>query len=78
MTRRPVLAAGFVEEVRKESRPFRFGSGKRCLGSVDAQHLSEDAEVVIQGGRVLHLRHLRTPRTELSGESRRRNAESRP
>jgi hypothetical protein len=34
-----------------------FGSGKRFFGSVDVQHLLEDADVVIQGIRVLHLRY---------------------
>jgi hypothetical protein len=34
-----------------------FGSGKRYFGSVDAQHLLEDPDVVIQGNRVLHLRY---------------------
>jgi hypothetical protein len=34
-----------------------FGSGKRYFGSVDAQHLLEDPDVVIQGSRVLHLRY---------------------
>jgi hypothetical protein len=33
-----------------------FGSGKRYFGSVDAQHLLTDPDVVIQGDRVLHLR----------------------
>jgi hypothetical protein len=31
--------------------------GKRYFGSVDAQHLLEDPDVVIQGNRVLHLRY---------------------
>jgi hypothetical protein len=34
-----------------------FGSGKRYFGSVHAQHLLEDPDVVIQGNRVLHLRY---------------------
>ena len=33
-----------------------FASGKRCSGSVDAQHPQEDPDAVIQGNRVLHLR----------------------
>lgn len=37
--------------------PVVFGSGKRYFGSVDAQHLLEDADVMIQGNRVLHLRY---------------------
>jgi hypothetical protein len=35
-----------------------FGSGKRYFGSVNAQHLLEDPDVVIQGDRVVHLRYL--------------------
>jgi hypothetical protein len=37
--------------------PAVLGSGKRYFGSVDAQHLLEDADTVIQGNRVLHLRY---------------------
>jgi hypothetical protein len=33
-----------------------FGSGKRYFGSVNAQHLLEDPDV-IAGNRVLHLRY---------------------
>jgi hypothetical protein len=33
-----------------------LGAGKRYFGSVHAQHLLEDPDVVIQGNRVLHLR----------------------
>ena len=52
-----VLAAGLVDEVRMDVIPVVFGSGRRYFGSVHAQHLLEDAEVVIQGSRVLHLRY---------------------
>ena len=52
-----VLAAGLVDEVRMDVVPVVFGSGKRYFGSVRAQHLLEDPEVVIQGNRVLHLRY---------------------
>jgi dihydrofolate reductase len=52
-----VLAAGLVDEVRMDVVPVVFGSGKRYFGSVQAQHLLEDPEVVIQGNRVLHLRY---------------------
>ncbi|MFH8452816.1 dihydrofolate reductase family protein [Streptomyces fungicidicus] len=52
-----VLAAGLVDEVRMDVTPVVFGSGKRYFGSVDAQHLLEDPDVVIQGNRVLHLRY---------------------
>lgn len=51
-----VLAAGLVDEVRMDVVPVVFGAGKRFFGSVEAQHLLQDPDVVIQGGRVLHLR----------------------
>lgn len=51
------LAAGLVDEVRMDVVPVVFGSGKRYFGSVDAHHLLEDPDVVIQGNRVLHLRY---------------------
>ena len=44
-----VLAAGLVDEVRMDVVPVVFGSGKRYFGSVDAQQLLEDPDVVIQG-----------------------------
>jgi len=50
-----VLAAGMIDEVRMDVAPVVFGSGKRYFGSVRAQHLLEDPDVVIQGNRVLHL-----------------------
>ena len=37
--------------------PVVFGRGKRYFGALDAQQLLEDADVVIQGRRVLHLRY---------------------
>ncbi|TCP50915.1 dihydrofolate reductase [Tamaricihabitans halophyticus] len=52
-----LLAAGLVDEVRMDVVPVVFGSGKRFFGSVHAQHLLEDPDVVIQGERVLHLRY---------------------
>ena len=52
-----VLAAGLVDEVRMDVAPVVLGSGKRYFGSVDAQHLLEDPDVVLQGNRVLHLRY---------------------
>jgi dihydrofolate reductase len=52
-----VLAAGLVDEVRMDVVPVVFGSGKRYFGSVDAQHLLDDPDLVIQGNRVLHLRY---------------------
>ncbi len=50
-----VFAAGHVDQVRMDVAPVVLGSGKRFFGSVDAQHLLEDPEVVIPGERVLHL-----------------------
>ncbi|MGI5271611.1 dihydrofolate reductase family protein [Nonomuraea sp. CA-218870] len=50
-----MLAAGLVDEVRMDVVPVVLGSGKRYFGSVSAQHLLEDPDVVIQGDRVLHL-----------------------
>ncbi|WBB87937.1 dihydrofolate reductase family protein [Micromonospora sp. WMMC264] len=51
------LAAGLVDEVRMDVVPVVFGSGKRFFGSVDAQHLLEDPDVVLPDERVLHLRY---------------------
>jgi dihydrofolate reductase len=52
-----VLAAGLIDEVRMDVVPVVFGSGKRYFGSVHAQQLLEDPDVVIQGNRVLHQRY---------------------
>jgi dihydrofolate reductase len=52
-----VLAAGLIDEVRMDVVPVVFGSGKRYFGSVHAQHLLEEPDVVLQGNRVLHLRY---------------------
>src|SRR4051795_6228181 len=46
-----VLAAGLVDEVRMDVVPVVFGSGKRYFGSIHAQHLLEDPDVVFQGNR---------------------------
>jgi dihydrofolate reductase len=51
------FALGLVDHVAMDVVPVVFGSGKRYFGSVDAQHLLDDPEVVIQGRRVLHLRY---------------------
>jgi dihydrofolate reductase len=48
---------GLVDEVAMDVVPVVFGSGKRCFGPVDGQHLLEDPDVVIRGDRVLHLRY---------------------
>lgn len=52
-----VFAAGLIDEVRMDVVPVVFGTGKRFFGSVDAQHLLGDPDVVIQGKQVLHLRY---------------------
>lgn len=51
------LALGLVDEVAMDVVPVVFGSGKRYFGPVNGQHLLEDADVVIQADRVLHLRY---------------------
>jgi dihydrofolate reductase len=51
------LALGLVDQVAMDVVPVVFGSGKRYFGSVDAQHLLADPDVVIAGDRVLHLRY---------------------
>ena len=56
VTHRP-KPRGLVDEVRMDVVPVVFGSGKRYFGSLHAQHLLEDPDVVIQGNRVLHLRY---------------------
>ena len=43
-----MLAAGLVDEVAMDVAPVVIGSGKRYFGSVDAQHLLEDPDAVIQ------------------------------
>ncbi|MEU0096275.1 dihydrofolate reductase family protein [Kribbella sp. NPDC006257] len=52
-----LLAAGLIDEVRMDVVPCILGTGKRYFGSVQAQHLLEDPEVIIPGNRVLHLRY---------------------
>jgi dihydrofolate reductase len=52
-----ILAAGLVDEVAMDVAPVVVGAGKRFFGSVDAQHLLEDPDAVVQGTRVLHVRY---------------------
>ena len=52
-----MLAAGLVDEVAMDVAPVVLGTGKRFFGSVAAQHLLEDPDVVIAANRVLHLRY---------------------
>ena len=51
------LALGLVDVVAMDVAPVVLGSGKRYFGPVDGQHLLEDADVVVRGDRVLHLRY---------------------
>jgi dihydrofolate reductase len=51
------FALGLIDEVAMDVVPVVFGSGKRYFGAADGRRLMEDAEVVIQGDRVLHLRY---------------------
>jgi dihydrofolate reductase len=63
-----VLAAGLIDEVRMDVVPVVFGAGKRYFGSVHAQHLLKDPDVVIQGNQVLHLRYrVMSPRSGRPG-----------
>lgn len=51
------FSAGLVDEVAMDVAPVVLGSGKRFFGDVRTHHLLENPHVVIQGDRVLHLRH---------------------
>ena len=51
------LAEGLVDEVAMDVVPVVFGSGRRYFGPVAGQHVFEDADVVVRGDRVLHLRY---------------------
>lgn len=51
------FALGLVDEVAMDVVPVVFGAGKRYFGPVDSQVLLADADVVIQGRRVVHLRY---------------------
>jgi dihydrofolate reductase len=51
------LALGLVDFVAIDVVPVVFGKGKPYFGGIDAQHLLEDPDLVIQGDRVLHLRY---------------------
>jgi dihydrofolate reductase len=52
-----MLAAGLIDEVRMDVVPVVLGSGKPYFGPVNAHHLLEDPDTMIQGNRVLHLRY---------------------
>jgi dihydrofolate reductase len=52
-----VLAAGLVDEIAMDVAPVLLGSGKRYFGTLEAPIPLEDADVVIQGEGVLHLRY---------------------
>jgi dihydrofolate reductase len=51
------LALGLVDYVAMDVVPVVFGSGKRYFGTVDGRLMLEDADIVLQGDRVLHLRY---------------------
>jgi dihydrofolate reductase len=51
------LAAGLVDVVAMDVVPVVFGRGRRYFGPVDRQIMLADADVVIRGDRVLHLRY---------------------
>jgi dihydrofolate reductase len=51
------LVLGLIDVVAMDVVPVVFGSGKRYFGSLDAQYLLDDSDVVIQGRRVIHLRY---------------------
>lgn len=51
------FALGLVDQVAMDVVPVVFGSGRRYFGAVDAQHLLDDPDIVIQGRRVTHLRY---------------------
>ena len=69
-----VLAAGLVDEVRMDVVPVVFGSGKRYFGSVHAQHLLDDPDVVIQANRVASPALSGAPLTVLSGYAKKSTA----
>ena len=52
-----VVAAGLADEIAIDLVPVVFGSGKRYFGTLEGQVVLEDPHVVVQGDRVLHLRH---------------------
>ena len=59
-----VSVDGFVADENDQPGPLfdrltssDVPSDERYVGSIDAQHLLEDPDVVIQGNRVLHLRY---------------------
>lgn len=51
------FALGLVDLVAMDVVPVVFGSGKRYFGDVHARQMLDDADVVIQGRRVVHLRY---------------------
>lgn len=58
-----VIAAGLADEVALDLVPVVLGAGKRYFGApLETPYLLEDPHVVVQGDRVLHLRHRLRPR----------------
>ena len=52
-----VVAQGLADEIAIDLVPVVFGSGKRYFGNAGEEIFLEDPHLVIQGDRVLHLRH---------------------
>ena len=69
-----MLAAGLVDEVRMDVVPVVFGSGKRYFGSLHAQHLLEDPDVVTSGQPGASPALSGAPLTDLSGYAKKSTA----
>ncbi|MCW2753634.1 MAG: dihydrofolate reductase [Marmoricola sp.] len=57
------IAAGLVDEVAIDLVPVVLGSGKGYFGTLSEQVMLSDPHVVVEGHRVLHLRHRLAPVT---------------
>lgn len=51
------VAAGLADELAIDLAPVFLGEGKKFLGSLTDEIVLDDASVVVQGERVLHLRY---------------------
>jgi dihydrofolate reductase len=52
-----IVAAGLADELAIDLTPVFLGQGKKYLGSLTDELVLDDAHVVVQGERVLHLRY---------------------
>jgi dihydrofolate reductase len=52
-----IVAAGLADELAIDLAPVFLGQGKKFLGSYTDEIVLDDARVVVQGERVLHLRY---------------------